>query len=181
LPRSSPASESRLQDHATSVLRPTRTNKFSPSCFRVLKPTQTPQVFGGKHHCAELKQSAPDREFAPLPPPHLFNLSLLLTLHLLDGPVLEPPNSFVTTGWLMSGGIWVLSTTKGEATEKDTGVLFNANSMEERCRISEQLGGVLYADPKDCLSTSGLGVATGVCALRRIAVGGGGVDPHIGR
>ena len=37
------------------------------------------------------------------------------------------------------------------AAEKHTGMLFNAYSMEERCKVIELLGGTFYADPKDCL------------------------------
>ncbi|KAH6617399.1 hypothetical protein F5144DRAFT_498981 [Chaetomium tenue] len=44
-----------------------------------------------------------------------------LTVHHTPPP--DPPNSFIVTGWPTTGGVWVLSTTKGEAIEKGVGVL----------------------------------------------------------
>ncbi|EAQ84553.1 predicted protein [Chaetomium globosum CBS 148.51] len=38
------------------------------------------------------------------------------TVHYRPPP--DPPNSFIVTGWPTTGGVWVLSTTKGEAVEK---------------------------------------------------------------
>ena len=65
-------------------------------------------------------------------------------------PPPDPPNSFIATGWPTTGGVWVLSTTKGEAAEKEVGVLFRAYSMDERCEVIEQLGGIFYSNPKNC-------------------------------
>ncbi|KAK4121289.1 hypothetical protein N657DRAFT_665577 [Parathielavia appendiculata] len=57
---------------------------------------------------------------------------------------------FLGTGWPVGGGVWVLSTDELIAAEKHAGMLFNAYTMEERCRVIEQLGGTFYANPKDC-------------------------------
>lgn len=58
--------------------------------------------------------------------------------------------SFLATGWPAGGGVWVLSEDEEVAGGKHAGMLFNAYTMEERCKIIEQLGGTLYANPKDC-------------------------------
>ncbi|KXX78445.1 hypothetical protein MMYC01_201423 [Madurella mycetomatis] len=58
--------------------------------------------------------------------------------------------SFLATGWPAGGGVWVLSEDKEVAGRKGAGRLFNARTMEERCKIIEQLGGTFYANPKDC-------------------------------
>jgi len=46
--------------------------------------------------------------------------------------------------------VWVLKTTVGEADDKGAAVVQNAYNMDQRCRAIEQVGGVFYADPKDC-------------------------------
>ncbi|KGO45363.1 hypothetical protein PEX1_058290 [Penicillium expansum] len=57
---------------------------------------------------------------------------------------------FTRVGWPASGGVWVLHSTVAEARNMGSGIIHNANSMEERCKVIEQLGGIFYADPKDC-------------------------------
>lgn len=61
-----------------------------------------------------------------------------------------PKKSFLRTGWPATGGVWVLCLTEKEAVKKNAGMIFNAYSMEERCRVIEQLGGTFYANPEDC-------------------------------
>lgn len=58
--------------------------------------------------------------------------------------------TFIATGWPAGGGVWVLSEDQEVASMKQAGMLFNAFTMEERCKIIEQLGGTFYANPKDC-------------------------------
>ncbi|KAL2130369.1 hypothetical protein VTI74DRAFT_6551 [Chaetomium olivicolor] len=66
--------------------------------------------------------------------------------------VRSPPftKNFLSTGWPVGGGVWVLSTTARIAAEKHAGMLLNAYNMEERCKVIKQLGGTFYADLKDC-------------------------------
>lgn len=45
----------------------------------------------------------------------------------------------------------MLKTTKDEASRKGVAIIYNAYNMEERCKAIKQVGGVFYADPKDCL------------------------------
>ncbi|KAH8803706.1 hypothetical protein F5884DRAFT_862023 [Xylogone sp. PMI_703] len=67
---------------------------------------------------------------------------------LFDGP--RPAGPFLSVGWPAGGGVWVIKTTLEEADKKGTAKIYNAYSIEERCKMIEQLGGVFYADPKDC-------------------------------
>lgn len=57
---------------------------------------------------------------------------------------------FIRVGWPASGGVWVLHSTEAEAGRMGAGRIQNAYSMEERCKVIEQLGGIFYANPKDC-------------------------------
>lgn len=57
---------------------------------------------------------------------------------------------FIQVGWPTSGGVWVLYTTVEKANEIGAGMVQNAYSMEERCDVIKQLGGIFYPDPKDC-------------------------------
>lgn len=57
---------------------------------------------------------------------------------------------YVKVGWPPGGGVWVLSTTYDEASEKGAAIIHNAYSMDERCKALEQLGAVFYEDPRDC-------------------------------
>lgn len=59
-------------------------------------------------------------------------------------------DSFTRVGWPAGGGVWVLKTTLEEANLKAVGIIHNASDMEERCRLIEQVGGVFYANVKDC-------------------------------
>jgi hypothetical protein len=60
-------------------------------------------------------------------------------------------DAFIKVGWPAAGGVWVLKTTKDEASRKGVAIIYNAYNMEERCKAIKQVGGVFYADPKDCL------------------------------
>ncbi|POR36719.1 Uncharacterized protein TPAR_03085 [Tolypocladium paradoxum] len=51
--------------------------------------------------------------------------------------------TFIRVGWPATGGVWVLKATDTEACERGIGTLHNAYSMEQRCTVIEQLGGVL--------------------------------------
>ncbi len=62
----------------------------------------------------------------------------------------SPEEEFIATGWPAGGGVWVLSEDSEAASGKHAGMLFNAYTMEERCKIIEKLGGTFYANPKDC-------------------------------
>lgn len=57
-------------------------------------------------------------------------------------------NTFELAG--RKGVVWALHTTVEEATKKGIGLVHNAYNMEERCRVIEHIGGIFYADPKDC-------------------------------
>ncbi|KAJ6096928.1 hypothetical protein N7486_007674 [Penicillium sp. IBT 16267x] len=66
---------------------------------------------------------------------------------------LEHPKStdgYLQVGWPAAGGVWVLHTTSDNAGDIGAARIHNAHDMEERCRWIEKLGGVFYADPKDC-------------------------------
>lgn len=43
-----------------------------------------------------------------------------------------------------------MQTTEAGAGDIGAAIVHNAYTMEERCRIIEELGGTFYADPKDC-------------------------------
>lgn len=53
-------------------------------------------------------------------------------------------------GWPADGVVLVLKMASMDAWEKGLGRIHNAFTMEERCREIEKLGGVFYANPKDC-------------------------------
>jgi hypothetical protein len=56
-------------------------------------------------------------------------------------------DSFIRVGWPAGGGLWVLKTTLGGAGDKGVAMIPTTYSIEERCRVIEQVGGVFYADP----------------------------------
>lgn len=65
-----------------------------------------------------------------------------------------PPRSkedseVIKVGYPATGGVWVLNLPKNEASKKGVGIVYNAHSMEERCRVIELLGGVFYANPDE--------------------------------
>ncbi|GFF32844.1 hypothetical protein IFM46972_03696 [Aspergillus udagawae] len=62
----------------------------------------------------------------------------------------ESTDDYLQVGWPAAGGVWVLHTTWGNASDIGAARIHNAHDMEERCRWIEKLGGVFYADPKDC-------------------------------
>ncbi|KAJ5921467.1 hypothetical protein N7466_009793 [Penicillium verhagenii] len=68
--------------------------------------------------------------------------------HGLEPP--KPTDGYLRVGWPAAGGVWVLHTTLGNAGGIGAARILNARDMEERCRWIEKLGGVFYADPKDC-------------------------------
>lgn len=53
-------------------------------------------------------------------------------------------------GWPARGGVWVLSTTIIGASQMGAGRIHIAVTMDERCKIMEDLGAVYYARPEDC-------------------------------
>lgn len=59
-------------------------------------------------------------------------------------------DSFIRVAWPRGGGVCVLQTTEAGAGDIGAAIVHNAYTMEERCRIIEELGGTFYADPKDC-------------------------------
>jgi hypothetical protein len=71
------------------------------------------------------------------------------TMSLLD-ETWRGDDAVIRVGWPAAGGVWVLKTTKDEAHRKGVAIIHNAYNMEERCEAIKQLGGVFYADPKDC-------------------------------
>ena len=62
----------------------------------------------------------------------------------------EDTDPYVSFGWPDGGGVCVLNTTYGRASELGTAIIFNAKDMEERCELIKRLGGIFYADPSDC-------------------------------
>ncbi|KAJ6112187.1 hypothetical protein N7523_008248 [Penicillium sp. IBT 18751x] len=68
----------------------------------------------------------------------------------ISGMLNERSNNYVRVGWTPDGGAWVWKTTKEGASERGGAKLQNARTMEERCLVIERLGGIFYADPKDC-------------------------------
>lgn len=53
-------------------------------------------------------------------------------------------------GWPAQGGVWVLNTTIIGASQIGAGRIHIAITMDERCKIMEDLGAVYYAKPEDC-------------------------------
>ncbi|KAJ6129012.1 hypothetical protein N7471_010229 [Penicillium samsonianum] len=49
---------------------------------------------------------------------------------------------FIRVGWPASGGVWVLHSTEAEAGRMGAGRIQNAYSMEERCKVIKQWGGI---------------------------------------
>ncbi|CAK7205705.1 hypothetical protein SEUCBS139899_008484 [Sporothrix eucalyptigena] len=58
------------------------------------------------------------------------------------------PQLYILVGWPAGGGIWVFNAT--EPNGKGAGIIHNAHSMEERCKVIKRLGGTFYENPKDC-------------------------------
>ena len=73
-----------------------------------------------------------------------------LEQHYLDPTGPNPLEAVTIVGWPKDGGVWVLRSTYKEGISKGVGRVKNAFSMEERCRVIENLGGVFYANPKEC-------------------------------
>ncbi|KAM7205919.1 hypothetical protein V8F33_000749 [Rhypophila sp. PSN 637] len=48
------------------------------------------------------------------------------------------------------GGLWALAVDKEEGTKKGLGRIENSANMEEKYKQMEKLGGVFYANPRDC-------------------------------
>jgi len=61
-------------------------------------------------------------------------------------------------GWVGSGmeGVWVLERDKVQVKKEIVGLVENAVTMEERCKVIEILGGTFFKDPRDCPDTRGL-------------------------
>ncbi|KAJ5888354.1 hypothetical protein N7495_008395 [Penicillium taxi] len=57
---------------------------------------------------------------------------------------------YTRIGWPTGGGVWAWQTTQMEAAKQGGGKLLSARTMDERCKLIEMLGGVFFADPKDC-------------------------------
>lgn len=62
-------------------------------------------------------------------------------------PLEKPVNYF---GWPAQGGVWALNTTLIGASYMGAGRIHIAITMEERCKMMEDLGAVFYAEPEDC-------------------------------
>lgn len=62
---------------------------------------------------------------------------------------LKDSDEYIRVGWPAGGGVWVLHNFRGSNQERSQ-IDFNAYNMEERCKVIEQIGGIFYADPKDC-------------------------------
>lgn len=62
-------------------------------------------------------------------------------------PLTKPVTYF---GWPAQGGVWVLNTTYIGASDIGAGRIHIAITMEERCKIMEDLGAEYYAKPEDC-------------------------------
>lgn len=58
-------------------------------------------------------------------------------------------NEDIIVGYPATGGVWVLCLPRNEAGRKGVGVVYNAYSIEERCKVIESFGRVFYADPDD--------------------------------
>ena len=71
----------------------------------------------------------------------------------------------IRVGYPATGGVWVLNLPEKEASKRGVGVIHNAHSMEERCRVIESLGGVFYAHPDESpeLDLKGEGRSSGRC------------------
>lgn len=66
----------------------------------------------------------------------------------IEVPSPRDPKTYTIVGWPSGGGIWVLTATERSGTS--AGVIHNAHTMDERCKVIEKLGGKFYANPKDC-------------------------------
>lgn len=71
-------------------------------------------------------------------------------LSILSGGYYEGSHTYIRVGWPAGGGVWIWRTTNDEAGKKGGAKLQNAHTMEERCELIEQLGGVFYEDPTAC-------------------------------
>lgn len=68
--------------------------------------------------------------------------------HGLEYP--KGTDRYLRVGWPARGGVWVLHTILDNASDIGAARIHNAYDMEDRCRVIKMLGGVFYADPKDC-------------------------------
>ncbi|KAM7214026.1 hypothetical protein V8F06_010598 [Rhypophila decipiens] len=48
------------------------------------------------------------------------------------------------------GGLWALAVDKDEGRRKGVGRIENSPNMEEKCKQMDKLGGVFYANQRDC-------------------------------
>lgn len=55
----------------------------------------------------------------------------------------EEDDSFLRVSWEARGGVWILSTTREEAGDKDVAIVHNALNIEERCKAIAQIEGFL--------------------------------------
>ncbi|KAM0351717.1 hypothetical protein ACHAPU_002229 [Fusarium lateritium] len=62
----------------------------------------------------------------------------------------DPDTPLLFIGWPADGGVWAIHTSLWKSARSGFGRIGNAFTMEERCKIIEELGGSFYADPKDC-------------------------------
>ncbi|QPC78102.1 hypothetical protein HYE68_008854 [Fusarium pseudograminearum] len=61
-----------------------------------------------------------------------------------------PDTPLLFVGWPAGGGVWTININISQSAQKGLGRIDNAFTMEELCKMIEQLGGTFYADPKDC-------------------------------
>ncbi|KAI1412847.1 hypothetical protein F5Y13DRAFT_43192 [Hypoxylon sp. FL1857] len=54
-------------------------------------------------------------------------------------------------GWPPGGGVWILRITHDDASARGAGRINNCYTMEERCRLIRQMGGVFYENPGEGL------------------------------
>ncbi|KAL8854336.1 MAG: hypothetical protein Q9221_000822 [Calogaya cf. arnoldii] len=59
-------------------------------------------------------------------------------------------------GWPEDGGAWVLELEEFDAGRKGVGRIYNACTMEERCRVLETLGATFFGKAADYLHTKDL-------------------------
>ncbi|KPM45863.1 hypothetical protein AK830_g607 [Neonectria ditissima] len=61
------------------------------------------------------------------------------------------PEPVLYVGWPAGGGVWAVRRSyRAGPLGKGLGRISNAVTMAERCAVIEQLGGVFYADPREC-------------------------------
>ncbi|MCJ1455116.1 hypothetical protein MMC28_005470 [Mycoblastus sanguinarius] len=68
----------------------------------------------------------------------------------------DDEKAVVMLGWLKEGGVWVLRIESEEHYVPEMGRIWNAFTMEERCRAIELSGGTFYRDLGHCDETKDL-------------------------